>query len=81
MEVVMNKVTVMNQSYDESYDKSYDDRVMTSGYDKQSSYGPQQPSYDQPKMIISKALTMTIANTKPRIRNMSVEQVHSKASL
>ena len=32
-------------------------------------------------MIIVKALTVTIATTKLRIKNMNVEQVHSKASL
>ena len=34
------------------------------------------------KRIIARAHTSTlIANTKPRIKNMNVEQVHSKASL
>ena len=79
-----------SSSYDTSYsdDKSYD-----SSYDKESSYGPQQPSYGYDnnhhmvhnnhhmtnQNILLKALTATTVTTKLRIKNMNVEQVHSKA--
>ena len=75
-----------SSSYDTSYsddDKSYDqsyDRVMTNSYDSQQYYGPQQPSYDKPRYLI-KVLTVTLATTKPKTKNMNVEQVHLKASL
>ena len=63
--------TYRNDPYGSSYDQSYD----------YYTYGPQQPSYDQPKSDYSQSSFSGYSEYKTKDKNMNVEQVHSKDSL
>ena len=67
IEVAMNKVMVMIHNH-----------TMVHNNHHMTNQNHHMTNQDK---ITNKALTVTIATTKPRIKNMSVEQVHSKASL